>query len=259
MHVKVYCPDIECDSCARLLKRSFEKAEGIVKFEINKESIDFEYNRGESSVEMILKIIRSKGFRASLEPFIRKNFKERLRDFRENKSKYELEYRMLNYLLFNLFCLLVFNAAVYLIFLKNVPDFLQRYGWWAFYTMISIASIGTAMWHFRSYKGEVTSMTGMMIGMTFGMQTGLMIGTIIGATNGIFIGSMAGMLSAVIVGIYNGKCCGIMGILEGVMAGLMGGTMGGMIGVMMFADHILWFMPFFFLINIAVIDRKSVV
>ena len=95
-------------------------------------------------------------------------------------------------------------------------------------------------------------MVGMMVGMTFGMQTGMMIGTIIASTNGIFMGGMTGMLCAVGIGIFNGRCCGIMGILEGMMAGIMGGLMGAMVGTMFFADHILWLMPVFMFLNVAV-------
>ena len=96
-------------------------------------------------------------------------------------------------------------------------------------------------------------MVGMMIGMTFGMQTGMMLGTIIAATNGLFVGGLTAMLIAVSVGFYNGKCCGIMGVMEGMMAGVMGGIMGSMIGTMFRVDHILWFMPAFTLINILIL------
>ena len=61
----------------------------------------------------------------------------------------------------------------------------------------------------------------------------------------------------IIAGVYNGKCCGIMGIMEGMMAGIMGGVMGSMIGVMFRVDYINIFMPFFMLANIMVMFGLS--
>ena len=92
-----------------------------------------------------------------------------------------------------------------------------------------------------------------MIGMTVGMQTGMMIGAVLGATNGFFVGALAGMLLGVLVGAIMGNCCGVMGVMEGMMAGLMGGTMGPMISVMMVADNIHLFMPFYMIINIIIL------
>ena len=40
------------------------------------------------------------------------------------------------------------------------------------------------------------------------------------------------------MGIWNGKCCGVMGIMEGLMAGFMGGLMGAMTAVMMINDNL---------------------
>ncbi|HLG24291.1 MAG TPA: cation transporter [Candidatus Nanoarchaeia archaeon] len=252
MNVKIYCPDIECDSCVRVIRRNLEKLNGINKISINKDSIDVHYNQDILKEVELLGAIKKHGYRASLEPFQRKSFRERFRDFRENKHKYEVEYTMVRYSLFTFIILAILEIFGYFAFFNTIPNFLGKYGWWIFYSNLAIISVGAAMWHLKSYRGQVTSMVGMMIGMTFGMQTGLMIGAIIGATNGIFIGGMAGMLSAVFVGGYNGKCCGIMGVLEGMMAGLMNGAMGSMIGVMFFADHILWFMPFFIAINLVI-------
>ena len=58
-------------------------------------------------------------------------------------------------------------------------------------------------------------------------------------------------------GSVTGKGCGIMGVIEGMMAGVMGGTMGAMITVMMFSDHVLWFMPFYMAINVAIVWGMS--
>jgi hypothetical protein len=129
---------------------------------------------------------------------------------------------------------------------------LNRYVVWLMYLNITIAALGTALWHFMAHKAQVNCMLGMMIGMIFGMQAGMMLGAIIGATNGFFIGAMAGMIAAVALGIITGRCCGMMGILQGMMAGVMGGTMGPMITLMMFSDHLALFMPFYMAINLAI-------
>jgi hypothetical protein len=92
----------------------------------------------------------------------------------------------------------------------------------------------------------------MMIGMTLGMQTGMMLGAVFGAVNGYFIGGMIGMLLGTIIGFVTGRDS-IMGAVQGMMSGLMGGTMGAMITVMMFTDHVLIFMPFYMLINVAIL------
>ena len=252
MNIKIYCPDIECDSCVKVIRKTFEKLKGIEKIDVNHDSIDISYKKDVLGQDELLGAIRNKGYRASLEPFQRKTFRERLRDFRENKNKYEVEYKMIRYSIFTFIILFAFEALIFFAMFKQNPNFLPKYGWWIFYLDLAIISVGAAMWHLKSYRGQVTSMVGMMIGMTFGMQTGLMIGAIIGATNGIYVGGMTGMICGVLVGLYNGKCCGIMGALEGMMAGMMNGIMGGMIGVMFFADHILWFMPFFIIINLAI-------
>jgi hypothetical protein len=127
-----------------------------------------------------------------------------------------------------------------------------RYAIWLLYLNITIAALGTALWHFMAHRTQVSCMLGMMIGMTFGMQAGMMLGAIIGATNGFFAGAMTGMTVAVALGIITGKCCGIMGIMQGMMAGVMGGTMGPMITLMMFSDHLQLFMPFYMAINLVI-------
>jgi hypothetical protein len=80
----------------------------------------------------------------------------------------------------------------------------------------------------------------------------MMLGIVIGATNGFFIGALTGMLVATFIGVTTGMRSGIMGIMQGAMAGVMGGTMGPMISVMMFSDHLLYFMPFYMIINVGI-------
>ena len=252
MKVKIYCPDIECDSCIRVLDKRFKGIQGIEDFEIKEEYLLIEYDESLVKIDNIMSVIKNAGFRASTEPFERKSFKERLRHFKENKSHYLIESTAIKYAFWIFIMLTVVETIAYFGILKTIPNFINNYAIWFFHTNLTVASVGGAMWHLYSYKIKVTCMMGMMIGMTIGMQTGMLIGAILGATNGFFIGALVGMLISVTVGAITGKCCGIMGIMEGMMAGVMGGTMGPMITVMMFTDHLHWLMPFYIIINLII-------
>ena len=247
----IYCPDIACESCESRIRRRLEGVDGVDGMTFRKDSVEVVHH-ARLPAGTIVAVLRAMGYRADTAPFSRKTFRERLRDLRENRSKYLIELRMLAYSGLAVLGLIGLQVLVHVLFLRDHADFVSRYAWWIFYLDLAVVSIGAAMWHLRAYRATLTTMVGMMVGMTFGMQSGLMLGAIIGATNGIFVGGMTGMLSATLIGILNGKCCGIMGVLEGMMAGMMNGIMGGMIGTMFFADHILWFMPFFIAINMAV-------
>ncbi|MCF7900597.1 heavy-metal-associated domain-containing protein [Candidatus Woesearchaeota archaeon] len=259
MKENIYIPDIECDSCSRVLKKAFDKEDGIIKYVVYDDSTEIEFDESKINTKDIISIIKSKGFRASTEPFERKTLKERMRHFKENPSKYVLESKIIPYTIGLFLIISALEVLAYFLFLKNIPDFLSNYSWWILYLNISIATISVGMWHVIAYlKNKITCMTGMMIGMTIGMQTGMMIGAIVGATNGFFIGSMVGMLLGCLVGWITGKCCGIMGTMEGLMAGLMGGTMGPMISIMMFSDNLLIFMPFYIAINVLILGGLSI-
>lgn len=248
----IYCPDIECDSCVKVISKTLNDLKGIDKFNVNKNAIEVNYDESLIKDNEIAKLISSRGYRTAFEPFTRKTFSERFRDFRENKRKYENEYKMFYYGIYSFIILIIIQLSYYFIFSRNNQLIIKNIPW-LIYIDISIVSLLAAIYHFKSYRSSnVSGMLGMMIGMTFGMQSGMMIGTIIGATNGMFSGTMIGMFIGVILGFYTGKCCGIMGALQGAMSGLMGGTMGGMLGVMLYVDHILWFMPFFTLFNVLI-------
>lgn len=132
------------------------------------------------------------------------------------------------------FLLLVF---LYYFKLRFVDDFLPKYGFFLFFSILSYAIVLPSMRQVRAYK-NFACMTGMMIGMTIGMLAGFLSGFFVGATNGMFYGSVLGMGLGIIFGIYNGKCCGIMGVMEGIMAGFMGGLMGAMTSVMLYNDNL---------------------
>ncbi|MFH1591382.1 MAG: heavy-metal-associated domain-containing protein [archaeon] len=253
METTIYCPDIECDSCVKLIQRRFKGLSGINNFEVKKDRMNVDYDKTIITEQNIISAIKTAGFRASTNPFTRKSVKERVRHLKENPQHYRLELQAMQYALVSFLVLTAIEAVAYLGFLNGIPGFLARYGWWLFYLNVTVATVGAAMWHVASYKAEMTCMVGMMIGMTIGMQAGMMLGAVVGATNGFFVGSMAGMLVGVIVGLITGRCCGVMGLMEGMMAGLMGGTMGPMISVMMYSDHLLVFMPFYIIINVLIL------
>ncbi|MFA6073647.1 MAG: hypothetical protein WC758_06030 [Candidatus Woesearchaeota archaeon] len=129
-----------------------------------------------------------------------------------------------------------------------------KYLQWFLYLDLSLAFLGGAIWHYLSYDIKNNCMTSMMLGMTLGMQVGMMIGAIIGATNGFFIGATTGVILGVAAGAWAGYRNGsTMGIMQGFMSGVMGGTMGPMITVMMFSDHLNWFMPLYLVLNVIIL------
>lgn len=247
----IYCPDIECDSCTKLIGRKLNKIEGVNSYKFDSEKVVIEHTN-QVVDKTLIDDIKKLGFRADTQPFERKTFGERIRDFKENKHKYELESLSFKYTIIAFFLLCFIELIAYFGIFWNIPNFIDKYGIWLLYINLSVAVIGGSVWHFYSHRPKVTCMTGMMIGMTVSMQTGMLIGAILGATNGFFIGAFVGMIVATFVGTITGKSGGIMGTMEGMMGGVMGGTMGPMITVMMFSDNLHIFMPFYILINLII-------
>jgi len=153
----------------------------------------------------------------------------------ENNSRVEGE--LIKTMLYSLATSLIILAILYYIKLKYIEDFIPKYGFYLFFSILSFAIIIPSIRQVRAYK-EFTCMSGMMIGMTIGMVAGFLSGFYIGATNGMFYGSVFGMSIGIFLGVWTGKCCGIMGIMEGIMAGFMGGLMGAMTSVMMINDNL---------------------
>jgi hypothetical protein len=131
----------------------------------------------------------------------------------------------------------IFLTVVYYLKLKNIDGVVGKYGFYLFFAALSYSLIIASVRQIRAYK-EFPCMSGMMIGMISGMIAGFLPGLYIGATNGMFVGATAGMLIGIIMGIWNGKCCGIMGVMEGIMAGFMGSLMGAMTAIMMLNDNL---------------------
>lgn len=160
--------------------------------------------------------------------------------------EFSLERRILQVSALSTLLLVMLFAVSFATFFRSSSEFLSSTGIYIIYLIVAVTSNGSAILHFRSYRGDVSCTDGMMIGMTFGMMSGFMVGAAVGATNGMFMGSVVGVTVGIVAGILTGKCCGIMGIMEGMMAGLMGGLMGPMTSVMMYADNLLYFMPYLF-------------
>ncbi len=128
-------------------------------------------------------------------------------------------------------------TIIYFMSLKNIANFFPKYGFFLFFSILTYALILPSVRHVRAYK-EFQCMSGMMIGMTIGMIAGFLPGFFVGGTNGMFVGSVFGMSVGILFGAWNGKCCGVMGVMEGIMAGFMGGLMGAMTSLMVFNDHL---------------------
>lgn len=161
------------------------------------------------------------------------SFKEFTKELNGNRVEGEL----MKTIFYSLLTSVVFLIAVYYFKLRNIEDFIPKYGFFIFLSVLSYAIITPAIRQVRAHK-EFNCMSGMMIGMTLGMIAGFLPGFYIGATNGMFVGAVFGMAIGIIIGAWNGKCCGIMGAMEGMMAGFMGGLMGAMTAVMLLNDNL---------------------
>lgn len=128
-------------------------------------------------------------------------------------------------------------GIIYLLKLRFIDNFIPKYGFFIFFSILSYAVIMPAIKQVRTHN-DFPCMGGMMVGMTIGMISGFLPGFFIASTNGMFYGSVFGMIVGISLGVISGKCCGIMGIMEGMMAGFMGGLMGAMTSIMMFNDNL---------------------
>src|SRR3989338_4448491 len=162
MNTTIFCPDIECDSCVKVLNKAFQNKKGIMQVIISNNIIEINHN-DEITQEELIKIIKEKGYRASLNAFETKKLSSRIKEFSVNKNKYEVEHKMIKYSVLTLILLCALDILAYYALFKNVPSFVDRYAWWLFYTNLAVVSIGAAIWHFKSYKSQVTHMVGMMV------------------------------------------------------------------------------------------------
>ena len=159
-------------------------------------------------------------------------FKEFIKELNGDRVEGELIKTIFYSLLTSVITLLV----LYFIKLRQIDNFIPKYGIFVFLVVLSYALITATLRQVKAYK-VFACMPGMMIGMTTGMM-GFLPGFYVGATNGMFTGGFFGMAIGIVLGAWSGKCCGIMGVMEGLMAGFMGGLMGAMTAVMMLNDNL---------------------
>lgn len=155
-----------------------------------------------------------------------------LKEFKDNNLN-----GLLKTVFVSLFTSFIVFGIVYLLKLRFIDNFIPKYGFFIFFSILSYSVIIPAIKQVRVHN-DFPCMGGMMIGMTIGMISGFLPGFFIASTNGMFYGSVFGMIVGMGLGVLSGKCCGIMGIMEGMMAGFMGGLMGAMTSIMMFNDNL---------------------
>src|SRR3989338_2266793 len=141
MKIHLYIPDIVCESCVKLMQKRFNSLQGIESVSFTDDGATIVYNESLIHPEHIKESIRALNFRVSETPFERKTFPERLRDVKENKQKYELEYRALVYMGVTLILMVLLQVFAYFGFLRFIPDFMSNYGWWLFYLDVSVIAL----------------------------------------------------------------------------------------------------------------------
>ncbi|MGV8130957.1 MAG: hypothetical protein ACP5N7_02540 [Candidatus Pacearchaeota archaeon] len=146
----------------------------------------------------------------------------------------------------------------YFIRLKDIDNFMPKYGFFIFFAILSYSVILPSLKKAVCYE-NISCMSGMMVGMTLGMIAGFLPGFFVGSTNGMFYGSVWGMIVGITFGVWAGKCCGIMGMMEGIMAGFMGGLMGAMTAVMMFNDNLKAAGVIVFLISLVIVTGLNLI
>lgn len=157
--------------------------------------------------------------------------------FMKSLNNGEIEGELIKTMFVSLLTSFITLGILYFLLLKNIENFIPKYGFFIFFSLLTYALILPSTKHVKAYK-EFPCMSGMMIGMTIGMIAGFLSGFYVAATNGMFYGSIFGMTLGILFGVWNGKCCGIMGMMEGIMAGFMGGLMGAMTAFMLLNDHL---------------------
>ncbi len=86
MKERIFSPDIECESCTKVIGKVFKKLQGIESFTIKGNYIDVEFDESLIHSENIIQAIKSKDYRASLKPYTKKRIVERAKEFLVNKK-----------------------------------------------------------------------------------------------------------------------------------------------------------------------------
>ena len=175
-----------------------------------------------------------------------------LKEFRKELNGNRVEGELIKTVFYSLSTSFIILGLLYYLRFRYIENFLENQGYFLFFAALSYSLLLPTIRQVRAYK-EFPCMTGMMIGMTIGMIAGFLSGFFIASTNGMFVGSVFGMAVGIVLGIWNGKCCGIMGVIEGIMAGFMGGLMGAMTAFMLFNDHLISAMIIVFSISAVIL------
>lgn len=174
------------------------------------------------------------------------------KDFTKSLGNGKVEGELVKTIFVSLLTSLALLAVLYYVRLQYIDNFIPKYGFYLFFSVLSIAAFMPSVRYVRAFR-EFPCMSGMMIGMTIGMIIGFLLGFYVGATNGMFWGGFYGVAVGMVFGAWSGKCCGVMGVMEGMMAGFMGGLMGAMTAVMMFNDNLRAAAVLVFLISAAIL------
>ncbi|MBI4182163.1 MAG: cation transporter [Candidatus Aenigmarchaeota archaeon] len=234
---------LHCGSCEAVVKRAVGKLAGVQDISFSGEHVTVHFAPEQLTAEQIARTIAQKGYRATAPgldirpagPGVRGGLRALWKE-----QAFQAERQMIQ------------HGAIAFIILAFLQSFILRGlfpaaagGIWplSLYLILTVAAVGAALWHFFSFRKQVSCMTGMMVGMTMGMVAGFLAGAIVAAANGILIGSVYGVLAGMLVGAWAGRCCGVMGLMEGMMAGLMSGVMGGMIPLMFLSENVFLFYP----------------
>ncbi|MBX4196914.1 hypothetical protein KW805_04985 [Candidatus Pacearchaeota archaeon] len=156
---------------------------------------------------------------------------------KELNRKERVEGELIKTLIYSVLTSFIVLGILYFARFRYIEGFMSKQGFFLFFAALSYGLIAPTIRQVRAYM-EMPCMSGMMVGMTTGMVAGFLPGFFVASTNGMFVGSVFGMAVGIILGVWNGKCCGVMGVMEGIMAGFMGGLMGAMTAFMLLNDHL---------------------
>src|SRR3989344_1904645 len=122
------------------------------------------------------------------------------KQFTKELNGSRVEGEILKTVFYSLVTSFIVIGILYLLILKNVTNFIPKYGFYLFLAAISYALILPAVRQVRAYK-QFGCMSGMMIGMTVGMVVGFMSG-LMGAMTSVMLLNDHLKLATVIISIF---------------------------------------------------------
>ena len=63
MKKRIHSPDIECDSCVKVIDRAFKKLQGIQSFKVKDNYVDVEFDESLIKIESIMEAIKERGLK----------------------------------------------------------------------------------------------------------------------------------------------------------------------------------------------------